>query len=442
MKQVHLKHARPYAQPAVGHLERKDNAADTDTVETKKLVGDFMKTFKEFSEKTDARFLKLEKEGNADPITTEEVQKMNTSMDTLTKQVEALRLAEKRPQIETVTGQKRELSEIEVKHAQAVGRFMRTGDDSGLQTDEIKSLSVGSNPDGGYTVHAAMETAIDRVLSDVSVMRNIAMVTQISTSSIKRLVNVGGTGSGWVGESSSRPQTDGSNLRQREFPVMELYAMPAATQSLLDDSVVNIEQWIADEVQLEFAEQEGAAFINGNGVDKPRGLIGGYTPIADANFTEAGGRPGYVATGAAGAFKTTADGDDSDNLIDLVYALKTGYRGNAGFIMNRKTQGSVRKIQDANGNKVWQPGLQSGQPATLLGYGISEDDNMPDIAANAYAIAFGDFRRTYLIVDRVGIRVLRDPFTSKPHILFYMTKRVGGGVKLFEGYKLLKFAAS
>lgn len=435
-----MKHAYGLSGP----LEYKDNenAAHTDSNEVKTLVANFMSAFEEFKTKSDREIAEIKKNQVADPVTKDEVKKLNTALDQLTEKVTNMRLEERRPEILDANGQKRTLTEIEVKHAAAFKNFMTTGDDSELRTPELKALSIGSDPDGGYTVHSAMESTIDRVLSEVSPIRSIAALQQISTSSVKRLVNVGGTSSGWVGEQSSRPQTDASQLRERQFPVMELYAMPAATQSLLDDSAVNIEQWMAEEVNIKFAEQEGNAFVMGDGVDKPRGFIGGYTPIANASFTEAGARLGYIATGASGAFKTTADGDDSDNLIDLVYSLKAGYRQGARWCMNSLTQGEVRKIQDANGNKVWQPGLQAGQPASLLGYAITTAEDMPDIAADSYSIAFGDFRRSYLIVDRVGIRVLRDPFTSKPHILFYTTKRVGGGLKLFEPLKLLKFGTS
>ena len=217
---------------------------------------------------------------------------------------------------------------------------------------------------------------------------------------------------------------------------MEIYAMPAATQTLLDDSVVSIDQWIAEEVQAAFAEQETEAFVNGNGTSKPRGFLD-YTKIADAAWSW--GNIGYIATGALGAFAET---DPSDVLVDLIYALKSGYRQNAGWIMNRKTQSEIRKLKDSAGDYLWQPAATASAQATLINFPITEAETMPDIGADTYPVAFGDFRRGYLIVDRLGIRILRDPFTAKPYVLFYTTKRVGGGVQNFEAIKLLKFATN
>jgi HK97 family phage major capsid protein len=217
---------------------------------------------------------------------------------------------------------------------------------------------------------------------------------------------------------------------------MELYAMPAASQTLLDDAVVDVEQWLADEVQGEFAAQETNAFVNGDGVSRPRGFLS-YTNVAEAVRT--GSEIGYLATGAAGAF---AAANPADTLLDLIYAPKQAFRANGRFVMNRKTLSMVRKFKDADGNYLWQPALAAGAPSTLFGYPVTEAEDMPDIGANAYPIAFGDFARGYLIVDRQGVRILRDPYSAKPYVLFYTTKRVGGGVQNFDAIKLLKFAAS
>ena len=212
--------------------------------------------------------------------------------------------------------------------------------------------------------------------------------------------------------------------------------MPAATATLLEDSAVNIDEWLASEVEQVFAVQEGAAFVAGDGTNKPKGFLS-YTNVANATWTW--GNIGYIATGSAGAFPAS---NPSDVLVDLIYALKAGYRQNGTLVMNRKTQATVRKFKDAQGNYLWQPPAQADGRATLMTFPIMEAEDMPDIAANSYSIAFGDFRRGYLIVDRQGVRVLRDPFTAKPYVLFYTTKRVGGGVQDFDAIKLLKFAAS
>jgi len=239
-----------------------------------------------------------------------------------------------------------------------------------------------------------------------------------------------------VGETDSRAQTTSPTLDALSFPVMELYAMPAATATLLDDAAVNIDDWIASEVELTFAVQEGAAFVSGDGSSKPKGFLQ-YDTVANASW--AWGKLGYVASGNAGAFPAS---NPSDVLVDTIYALKAGYRQNGSFVMNRKTQAAIRKFKDSGGAYLWQPPAQAGGRASLMTFPLVEAEDMPDIAANSLSIAFGDFRRGYLIVDRLGVRVLRDPYSAKPYVLFYTTKRVGGGVQDFDAIKLVKFAAS
>jgi HK97 family phage major capsid protein len=245
-----------------------------------------------------------------------------------------------------------------------------------------------------------------------------------------------GPATGWVGETGARTQTTSPTLAELSFPAMEIYAMPAATATLLEDAAVNVDEWIAQEVELTFAEQEGTAFVTGDGTNKPTGFLS-YTTIANASWTW--GDIGYVATGVDGGF---AASNPSDNLVDLVYALKAGYRQNGTFVMNRKTQAAVRKFKDSSGGYLWQPPAQAGGRASLMTFPVVEAEDMPDIDDDSLSVAFGDFRRGYLIVDRQGVRVLRDPYSAKPYVLFYTTKRVGGGVQDFDAIKLLKFAAS
>lgn len=419
-------------------LERKDGEGG-DTAEIKQTLTTFMTTFEEFKASVKDEIKDAKKVGGEpDPLLVEKTDKMNTALDALKARVDELRLEKARPRIE-INGKERELSEDEVTHSKAFDVFMRKGKDEGLRELEAKALSVGSDPDGGYVAPAQFDVAMDRVMSEVSPIRQVAQVMQVSSASFKKPFNLGGAASGWVGESESRPQTDASQLALLEFPVMEMYAMPAVTQSLLDDAAVNIEMWLADEVSITFAETEGAAFVNGNGTNKPRGILS-YDKVDNASWAHK--KTGYVVSGASGAFLTTAPGDDAKKIIDLVYSLKSGFRQNAGFMMNRSTQAVVRKMIDADGNFIWQPGLQANQPASLAGYGITEAEDFPDIAANSYSIAFGDFRRGYLIVDRIGVRILRDPYTAKPYVLFYTTKRVGGGIQNFDAIKLMKFATT
>jgi HK97 family phage major capsid protein len=250
----------------------------------------------------------------------------------------------------------------------------------------------------------------------------------------KKPVSLTAAGTGWVSETGARAQTATPTLSLLEFPTAELFANLAATQTLLDDSFVNLEDWIASEVEDAFAGQERAAFVSGDGADKPKGFLD-YDKVTET--AHVWGKIGYVATGVAGGF---AASDPVDKLIDLVYTPKPQFRQNARFVMNRKTVSAVRKLKDASGQYIWEPNESGG--AALLGYAITELEDMPDIGTDAFAIAFGDFARGYLIVDRAGVRVLRDPYSAKPYVLFYVTKRVGGGVQNFDAIKLLKFGVS
>lgn len=400
------------------------------------LIAELNRTFAEFREKNDQRLEAIEARGAEDVLDREQVDRINTALTEQQQAVDALneRLASAILQ----AGDGSAIDPAVAAHATAFETFFRRGEnriDGDLNEMAARAaLQTQSDPDGGYVVPEQTETTIERVLGTISAMRSLARVIPISHSVYKKLVNQGGTSSGWVGETDGRPQTDPSKLSVLAFEAMELYAQPAATQTLLDDGVINIEQWLADEVAIEFAEQEGAAFINGDGNKKPRGLLS-YDTVQNDDYKW--GKLGFVASGDAAGF---AASDPADALINLVHSLKAGYRANASFLMNDLTTAAVRKFKNAEGEYIWQPSIQVGTPSQLLGYAHHSDDNMPDIAANALPIAFGDFKRGYLIVDRRGATVLRDPYTAKPYVLFYTTKRVGGGVQNFEAIKLMKMA--
>lgn len=397
------------------------------------LVAEINRVFSEFRAANEDRLKGIDKKFD-DVVTSDKLAKMN---DTITA-LQATLDEHARTMAAARMGGGANATPEQKAYATAWDRFFRRGVDTGLGELAVKAaMSTDSDPDGGYTVPTQIESTIDRVLATVSAMRGISRVISVSGQTYKKLVNQGGAGGGWVGEKQSRPQTGTPTLTPLEFPTMELYANPAATQALLDDSNVDIGQWLADEVDIEFAALEGAAFISGTGVNQPRGILS-YDTIADASY--AWGKLGFVVSGVA-ADITDSTHNGVDGLLDLVYALKQGYRQNAGFLMNRKLQAAVRKLKDENGDYLWQPPVQAEQPARLLGYPITDDDNMSDVGANAFPVAFGDFRRGYLIVDRMGVRVLRDPYTAKPYVLFYTTKRVGGGVQNFEAIKLLKCSA-
>jgi len=393
---------------------------------------EFMEAFEAFKDVNDRRLGEIEGKLTADVVTREKVDRINKAMDDHKKVLDQLVLKKARPPL----GRSASGSVDATEHKAAFETYIRRGDEAGLRELEAKALSVGSDGDGGYLVPDQTDTEIGRRLSVVSPIRSLATVRQVSGSVLKKPFTTQGLASGWVSETAARPQTNAPQLAELTFPTMELYAMPAATQALLDDAAVDIESWISSEVDIVFAEQEGTAFVTGDGVNKPKGFLS-YAAVADAAWSW--GNLGYVATGAAGAFKASGP---ADVLVDAVYALKAGHRQNGNFVMNRRTQAAIRKFKDADGNYVWRAPSAAGQPASLMGFAITEAEDMPDIAADAPAIAFGDFRAGYLVVDRTGIRVLRDPYSAKPYVLFYTTKRVGGGVQDFEAIKLIKFAVS
>jgi HK97 family phage major capsid protein len=401
------------------------------SADIKDSFDEFLRAFEAFKGANDERLGQLEAH-SADAVTEEKVERINRALDEQKRALDELTLAAARP---VLAGERKAVPAAREKKA-AFERYIRKGDAGGLDALELKAMSAGSLADGGYTVPLEIEQTIDRVLAKVSPMRAIASVRQIGSNVYRKPIATAGAATGWVAETDARPQTNAPTLAAIDFPTMELYAMPAATQALLDDSQVDLETWLAGEVQTVFAEQEGAAFVSGNGTTQPKGFLG-ETAVADASWTW--GKLGYIASGAAGAFATS---DPTDALVSLAYAPKQGYRANGSWVMNRGTEAAIRKFKDANDNYIWQPGASAGQPPTLLGYPVAEAEDMPDIAANSFSIAFGDFARGYLIVDRVGVRVLRDPYSAKPYVLFYTTKRVGGGVQNYEAIKLMKFASA
>jgi HK97 family phage major capsid protein len=401
-------------------------------LETKVAFGDMMQAFEAFKDANDERLAQIEARMSADVVTTEKVDRINRAVDEAKARLDELTLKARRPQLSGDIPEQPMARE----HKQAFDSYVRKGEAQGLTTLEAKALSVSSNPDGGFLVPPEIETEIGRRVANFSPIRAISSVRQVSSPSYRKPFNVTGFATGWVGETAARPETATPALAELQFPTMELYAMPSATQSLLDDVAVNIDQWIAEEVQIAFAEQEGTAFVTGNGTNQPKGFLD-YNKVTDASWSW--GSIGYLPTGVAGNFTAASP---SDRLYDLIYSLRSGYRQNANWVMNRRTQNAIRKFKDTTGTYLWEPSMRPDGRATLMGFAIVESEAMPDIAANSFGIAFGDFGQGYLVVDRVGVRVLRDPYSAKPYVLFYTTKRVGGGVQNFEAIKLLRFGVS
>lgn len=390
---------------------------------------DHMNTsFEAFKDANDQRLNEIELRGSSDVVVEDKLRRIEADLDRTHSRLDALQLKQARPAFETPT------QRFGGEHGRAFDNYIRRGDAAGLGRVEIKTLSSDSNPDGGYTVPLEIDAIISDRLAQISPIRRIASVRQVSSAVYRKPFASTGFTVGWVGEQAIRPITNTPTLNALDFPSFELYAMPAATNSLLNDSAVDIERWIAEEVEQAFAEQEGRAFVIGNGTTQPRGFLTG-TVVPESSWTW--GQLGYVASGAASDFVAT---NPSDRLVDLVYALRSGYRQNASFVMNRRTQAVIRKYKDAQGQYLWQPPAQAGGVASLMTFPVVEAEDMPDIAANATPIAFGDFRRGYLVVDRVGTQVLRDPYSAKPYILFYTTKRVGGGIQDFNAIKLIRIS--
>jgi HK97 family phage major capsid protein len=411
---------------------------DTTTLETKGAGGEtarafeeFLEAFEAFKDTNDQRLAEIEQRGTSDTLVAEKLARIEETLDSTKRVADDLALKSARPHLAGGGSPTTSLA-----HKAAFDGYVRRGDASRLARIEEKALSAGSNADGGYLVPPETEAAVNSALKAISPMRAISGIRQVSASVYNRPFSTTGVGTGWVAETASRTQTATPTLANLQFPTMELYAMPAASQTLLDDTIVNIDEWLAEEVRIAFAEQEGTAFVSGDGSNKPKGFLS-YDTVANASW--AWGKIGFVASGAAGAFPST---DAGDKILDLVYAAKAPYRANGTFMMSRTTVAAVRKLKDGDGNYLWQPANAPGEWPSLLGYPVAESEDMPDIGADATAIAFGDFSRGYLIVDRAGIRVLRDPYSAKPYVLFYTTKRVGGGVQDFDAIKLLKFAES
>lgn len=328
--------------------------------------------------------------------------------------------------------------EGDLPHRKAFDGYLRLGNDDGLRglVLEGKGLNAAVNGEGGYLVDPQTSDNIRSVLNATASLRQIANVVQVEAGSFDVLVDRGDVGSGWATEASDIDETGTAAIERISIPLHELNAMPKASQRLLDDSAFDIEGWLAGRIAEKFARAEAAAFVGGTGTGRPRGFLN-HTKVAQSSW--AWGSLGYVATGVAGDFAST---HSADAIVDLVYALDAAYRANAGFVMNSKTAGAVRKMKDNDGRFLWSDGLAAGEPARLMGYPVLIAEDMPDIAANAFAIAFGDFRAGYTIAERPDLRVLRDPFSAKPHVLFYATKRVGGDVSDFAAIKLLRFAVS
>ena len=323
-------------------------------------------------------------------------------------------------------------------HQKAFEAYLRTGDDDALRglSLEGKAMSTAVAGDGGYLVDPQTAETVKSVLRGASSIRQVANVVNVESTSFDVLIDSTEAGAGWATETADSVETGTPTIERISIPLHELSALPKISQRLLDDSAFDIEAWLAGRIADTFARSEASAFVNGDGIDKPVGLLT-HPKVAEASWSW--GNIGYVVTGTDGGFNASNPGD---GLIDLVYALGARYRANGTFVMNSRTAGNARKIKDVEGRFIWTDSLASGEPARLLGYPVLICEDMPDIGVGSYSVAFGDFGAGYTVAERRDLRILRDPFSAKPHVLFYATKRVGGDVSDFAAITLLKFGVS
>jgi len=411
--------------------------------------------FEEFKRTNDERLAQIEKKGVADPVTEAKLAKIEEDLQKAQRIADEAVLASRRS-TRVVTDERGEVIDLDRKaqewatmnarrrgavvgtfgaadmdaYKAAFDTFIRKGEEV-MGVDERKALSVGTDPDGGYVVNPDLSGRIVQKVFETSPMRAYASVQVISSDALEGLFDLNEASSGWVGETDSRAETNTPQLGKWRIPVHELYAKPKATQKLLDDASINMESWLASKVSEKFARDEANAFVVGTGSNKPRGFL---------TYTAGTTLPGTIQqfpTGVSGALAAAPSGGDA--LLDALYGLKQQYRANATWFMNRSTTTVVRKAKNQDGDYLWSPGIAAGQPATLLGYAVASFEDMPDPAASSLSIAVGDMREAYQIVDRIGIRTLRDPYSAKPYVEFYTTKRVGGDVVNFEAIKLIRF---
>lgn len=400
--------------------------------EIRELIEQQGKAFEEFKKSNDERLAALEK-GEARSELEEKTDRINDELGRLSAAVDELAKKANRPGAPGAEGDEA----LQAEHKSAWLKWVRKGDDAGLADIERKAMNVGTPADGGYAVPIQQDRDIMRLLTDLSPMRQVCRVMTVGTEDYRKLVNLGGTASGWVGETDARHATAGPTLAQLKPSFGELYANPEVTQKALDDIFFDVEGELSQDISESFAVLEGKAFLSGTGTNQPVGLLTAKTS-AEADSARAFGTVQHIATGVADSFPAK---DPADILIDLIYSMKAGYRTGAQFMVNSMTLATMRKWKDGQGNYIWQPAMQNGQPGSIFGYGYVTNEDMPGVGAGAIPVVFAAFQQAYYIFDRIGIRSLRDPYTNKPFVGFYTTKRVGSMIANTQAIKVLKCAA-
>ncbi|KQT96979.1 phage major capsid protein [Rhizobium sp. Leaf453] len=332
-----------------------------------------------------------------------------------------------------------ENAEVAAVESKAIHSFLKSGvrnftPSQHLTVDEMKTMTVASDPDGGYTVFPVLATSINKKMHDQSPLRRLSDVQTITEGDAwEEPVDRDDLGATWVGETEGRPETSTPQVGMLRVPVHEIYAKPKVSQRMIDDSSWKIGNWLEDKIADKFGRTEGHAALLGDGIKKPRGLL--TYPIS---LSSDAARPWktiqYVASGNATVLT-------ADSLKDAVWALRAPYRPGACWLMNSNTAGSIDKLKNGNGDYIWRDGLTAGSQPSLLGYPVEIDENMPNVGAGALPVAFGNFKKAYVIVDKAGYKLLQDPYTDKPFVLFYTYRRTGGDVRNFEAVKFIRVEA-
>lgn len=310
------------------------------------------------------------------------------------------------------------------------------GGDDGWETRATQTVT-SSGSAGGFALPEIIERQIQRLSVDISPIRQIATVRTVGSPDYKELFDINGAGFEWVGETDTRNQTNTPDLAEVAPTFGMASARPQASEESLDDLFFDVEGWLTSSAAEAIAQGEGAAFISGNGTKKPTGFLAGPTPVATVDASRAFGTLQYIPSGQAAALPTSAD-----VFLDMVYSVRARYRNNARWVTAKLVLAAMRKYKDSTGQYLWQPAMTAGQPATFMNYPIVEAEDMPAVAANAFPLAFGDFKEGYLIADRVGMRITRDEITTPGFVKFYVRKRVGGKLRNTQAIKLLKIATS
>lgn len=393
------------------------------------------RAFEEYKSVNDQRLSDIERRGSADILTDEKLGRMDATINSLQDAITSIKTSMRRPHKDGALS----AGPLNSAYKNAFLKYVTKGNESEIGNLDTKALEVINNAEGGYMVPPEMADRIVTRQYDTTPMRQIATVMSITSEAVEMLRDTADVTAQWISELGVPADTADGGIGRVRIPVHELYAQPKATQKLLDDAIINVEEWLINKVAAKFSRAENTAFVSGDGIGQPRGFTTYSAQTADDNSRNWGVLQ-YVPTGASGAF---ASSNPADCLFDLMHKLRVGYHPKATWIMPRAVADMVRKFKENTTQAyIWQPGLQQGQPATLLGFPVVLGEDMPAVAAGSYSLAFGNFEEGYTIVDRIGLRVLRDPYTGAPFIKFRCIKRTGGDVVNFEAIKLLSFSAS